>query len=98
DAFRTSGVFPPEGGGHRLSRMASAAKVLEVDGPDGVREVRISSPERQVWPGVSKWDLAQYVRRVGPALLEALADRPVTLQRFPDGTAGEEFFSKNPPR
>ena len=78
--------------------MASAAKVLEVDGPDGVREVRISSPERQVWPGVSKWDLAQYVRRVGPALLEALADRPVTLQRFPDGTAGEEFFSKNPPR
>jgi len=77
--------------------MASAAKVLEVDGPDGVREVRISSPERQMWPGVSKWDLAQYVRGVGPALLGAMADRPVTLQRFPDGVAGQEFFSKNPP-
>lgn len=51
-----------------------------------------------MWPDVSKWDLANYVRAVGPALLGALADRPVTLQRFPDGTSGGEFFSKNPPR
>jgi DNA ligase D-like protein (predicted polymerase) len=35
---------------------------------------------------------------VGPALMTALGDRPVTLQRFPDGVDGEEFFSKNPPR
>jgi DNA ligase D len=53
-----------------------------------------------MWPeaGLTKRDLAQYVVDVGPALITALADRPVTLQRFPDGVTGEEFFSKNPPR
>jgi bifunctional non-homologous end joining protein LigD len=80
--------------------MASDAVVLEVDGPHGVRQVRLSSPARVMWPqaGLTKLDLAQYVVDVGPALMTALADRPVTLQRFPDGIAGEEFFSKNPPR
>jgi DNA ligase D len=80
--------------------MASDAVVLEVDGPHGARQVRLSSPERVMWPlaGLTKRDLAQYVVDVGPALMTALADRPVTLQRFPDGVAGEEFFSKNPPR
>jgi DNA ligase D len=35
---------------------------------------------------------------VGPALVRALGDRPVTLQRFPTGITGEEFYSKNPPK
>ena len=80
--------------------MGSNAVVLEVDGPHGVRQVRVSSPERVMWPqaGLTKRDLAEYVVAVGPALMTALGDRPVTLQRFPDGVEGEEFFSKNPPR
>ncbi|HLS65301.1 MAG TPA: non-homologous end-joining DNA ligase [Ruania sp.] len=78
--------------------MASSARMLDVPGPDGDRQVRISSPDRQLWPGISKWDLASYTAAVGPALLRALGDRPVTLQRFPGGVGGEEFFSKNPPR
>ncbi len=74
--------------------------IIEVDGPGGVRAVRVSSPARLVWPdaGVTKGDLARYVVAVGPALLTALADRPVTLQRFPKGITGEAFYSKNPPR
>jgi len=81
--------------------MASSAKVLQVDGPDGVvRDVRISSPDRVMWQdaGITKWDLATYVTAVTDGLMRALGDRPVTLQRFPDGVEGEEFFSKNPPR
>lgn len=80
--------------------MAKDAMVLEVDGPHGVRSVRVSSPDRVMWPqaGLTKRDLAEYVVAVGPALMTALGDRPVTLQRFPDGVEGEEFFSKNPPR
>ena len=30
--------------------------------------------------------------------MDALGDRPVTLQRFPEGIEGEEFYSKNPPQ
>ncbi len=80
--------------------MASAATTIEVDGPHGVRAVRLSSPDRVLWPqvGVTKLELAQYVVEVGGALMTALADRPVTLQRFPDGVDGEAFYSKNPPR
>ena len=80
--------------------MAADAVVLEVEGPDGVREVRISSPGRTMWPetGITKRELAEYVVAVGHSLLRAIGDRPVTLQRFPDGVAGEAFYSKNPPR
>jgi bifunctional non-homologous end joining protein LigD len=81
--------------------MASSAAVLEVPGPDGVvRDVRISSPDRVMWKdaGITKWDLATYVTSVADGLMRALGDRPVTLQRFPDGVEGEVFYSKNPPK
>jgi DNA ligase D len=35
---------------------------------------------------------------VGEAFVRANGDRPLSLQRFPDGIDGEQFFSKNPPR
>ena len=81
--------------------MASGARVLQVQGREGVvRDVRISSPDRVMWQdaGITKWDLANYVAAVQEGLMRALGDRPVTLQRFPAGVPGEEFFSKNPPR
>jgi len=80
--------------------MASPAVTLEVPGSDGARQVRLSSPDRVLWPqvGITKHDLAQYVVDMGAGLLGALGDRPVTLQRFPDGIQGEAFYSKNPPR
>lgn len=78
--------------------MASDARMLTVPGPDGDRDVRISSPGREMWPGITKWDLATYLAAVADPFLAAVGDRPVTLQRFPGGVDGEEFFSKNPPR
>ena len=80
--------------------MSAKPLVLEVPGPDGVREVRISSPDRVMWPdaGITKGDLAAYAVAVAEPLMGALGDRPVTLQRFPEGIEGEEFYSKNPPR
>jgi DNA ligase D-like protein (predicted polymerase) len=76
------------------------AQIVEVEGPDGVREVRLSSPDRLMWPdaGITKGDLAGYVMAVGDVLVRHIGDRPVTLQRFPDGIEGEEFYQKNPPK
>lgn len=64
------------------------------------RRVRISSPERVLWPdcGITKLKLAEYVRDVAEVFLARIAARPVTLQRFPGGVDGEEFYSKNPPK
>ncbi|MCU1438598.1 MAG: hypothetical protein JWP66_1685 [Naasia sp.] len=80
--------------------MASEATTLTVPGPDGPREMRISSPSRLVWPaaGVSKLELAEYVVAVGEAFVHAIGDRPVALQRYGAGVDGEMFFSKNPPK
>lgn len=80
--------------------MAGDAVVLTVPGPNGDREVRISSPTRVLWPepGITKLDLANYLVEVGDAFVRANGDRPVSLQRFPEGIDGEQFFSKNPPR
>ena len=78
----------------------AASEVRHVPGPHGPREVRLSSTDRLMWPGegITKGDLAAYVTAVAEPLLRALGDRPVTLQRFPDGVEGEEFYQKNPPK
>jgi DNA ligase D len=62
--------------------------------------MRISSPSRVLWPdlGLTKLDLARYITDVGDAFLAANGDRPVSLQRFPEGIDSEMFFSKNPPK
>ncbi len=85
--------------------MASDATTLEIPAPDGtVRTVRLSNADKPVWPDpgdggpITKADLAAYVISVQDGLLRALRDRPVTLQRFRGGVAGEEFYTKNPPR
>jgi DNA ligase D len=76
--------------------MASEAVILSV----GERDVRVSSPSRVLWPevGITKLQLAEYMVAVGDAFLRANGDRPLSLQRFPEGVDGEQFFSKNPPK
>jgi DNA ligase D len=80
--------------------MAGDAVTLTVPGPHGDRSVRISSPSRVLWPevGITKLELAEYLVAVGGPFIEANGDRPVSLQRFPEGVDGEQFFSKNPPK
>ena len=74
------------------------AQVLEVEGPDGPRQVRLSSPDRVMWPdaGITKGDLAAYVVAVGDPLVHHIGDRPVTLQRFPDGIDGRGVLPEEP--
>lgn len=66
----------------------------------GDREVRVSSPGRVLWPdlGITKLDLARYLATVGDAFVRANGGRPVSLQRFPAGVDGDDYFSKNPPK
>lgn len=80
--------------------MASDAVTLEIPGPHGVREQRVSSPSRVLWPeaGVTKLQYAEYLVEVAEPFLRANGDRPVSLQRFSGDVTGEQFFSKNPPR
>lgn len=66
----------------------------------GGRTVRLSSPGKIFFPerGFTKLDLARYYIAVGPGILRALRDRPTTLERYPDGVTGENFFQKRAPK
>lgn len=66
----------------------------------GERTVRLTHPDKVYFPerNLTKLDLANYYLAVGEGALRALRDRPTTLQRFPEGIAGESFFQKRAPK
>ena len=68
---------------------------FEVDG----HTVTISSPEKVMFPerGETKLDLANYYVAVGDPIMRTLRDRPVLLERYPDGVKGSSFFQKRIP-
>ncbi len=80
--------------------MASERITMTIPGPHGEREVGLSSPNRVLWPelGITKHELAEYLLSVADPFLAANGDRPVSLERFPEGVGGERFYSKNPPK
>ena len=63
----------------------------------GGRRVRLSSLDRLVWrdPPVTKGELVDYYATAAPALLPHLADRPVTLVRFPEGIERYGWYQTN---
>ena len=57
--------------------------------------VRLTHPERELWPGITKQDLATYWHTVAETALPGIAERPLALVRCPDGIDGEHFFQKH---
>jgi bifunctional non-homologous end joining protein LigD len=70
--------------------------------PPMVVDARSSDPtntSKVFWPeeGYTKGDLIDYYTAVADHLLPYLADRPLVLDRYPDGIYGKSFFQKNAP-
>jgi DNA ligase D len=63
------------------------------------REVQITSPGKVYFNerGETKLDLVRYYQSVEEPLLRAMGDRPVLMQRFPNGASGPSFFQKRVP-
>jgi bifunctional non-homologous end joining protein LigD len=75
---------------------AEAKKVpVEVDG----HKLALSNLDKVLYPaaGFTKAQVIDYYQRIAPALLPYIADRPVTIKRYPDGVDGKFFFQKNAP-
>lgn len=91
-----------------MARATTPAVELEVAG----RTVRVSSPDRVVFPdrGLTKLDVVQFFVDVGDGILEALRERPTTLERWPKGVfegarlstrtdnSGDAFYQKRVPQ
>ena len=69
----------------------------------GAAQLRLTHLDKVLWPkqaklqqpAVSKRDLLIYLARISPYMLPHLADRPLTMIRFPDGIAKHQFFQKH---
>jgi bifunctional non-homologous end joining protein LigD len=66
---------------------------VTVDG----RTLTLTNLAKVLYPddGFTKAEVLDYYQRVAPALLPHIADRPVTLKRYPEGVDGEAFFQKH---
>ena len=60
-----------------------------------VGNVALTHPERELWPGITKRDLADYWSAVADHALPGLARRPLAVVRCPEGIGGERFFQKH---
>ena len=86
----------------RASSKARSSKRQDTpatkDGDAVVSGVRISHPDRVVYPddGVTKAAVARYYAAVADHMLPHLRSRPVALLRCPDGLTGECFYQKHP--
>jgi bifunctional non-homologous end joining protein LigD len=63
----------------------------------GRRTVRVTHPDKALWPRITKRDLARHYERVSPVMLPYLSGRPLALQAFPDGIDGQGYFMKAVP-
>ena len=72
------------------------ATTLDVDGV----AVRLTSPDKQVFPGVSKREVLEYYLSVGSAMVDQIGGRPTALERWPDGVSADadHFFQKHLPK
>lgn len=80
--------------------LVSALRALEDARKDGVIELpggerlKVTNLHKVFWPSLklTKGDLFRYYATIAPAILPAIADRPLVMKRFPNGIAGQPFY------
>ena len=87
----TPSVMGPLGSGRIVLALPPQKSSFAVGG------VRITHPDRELWPGVTKRILAEYWQAVAAVALPGIADRPLSILRCPEGIddGKERFFQKN---
>jgi bifunctional non-homologous end joining protein LigD len=103
-------VKPPPGTGAKeqrrpviavppLRKPAMSSKVVTTSTPKrrgvSIAGVAMTHPERELWPGVTKQQLAEYWVAVAEHALPGLARRPLAIVRCPEGIEGQHFFQKH---
>ena len=64
------------------------------------RTLPLSNLDKVLYPatGFTKGEVIDYYSRIAPVLLPHLANRPLTVKRYPNGVDGPFFFEKNAAR
>jgi bifunctional non-homologous end joining protein LigD len=63
------------------------------------RALTLTNLSKVLYPadGFTKAEVLDYYQRISPVLLRHVADRPMTLKRYPEGVDGQAFFQKHAP-
>ncbi|MBV8397355.1 MAG: DNA ligase D, partial [Acetobacteraceae bacterium] len=98
---RQNVAVPPLAAPVRSAERATArpgAAVVVARAPNrGIRTIggiRLTHADRQLWPDITKLELAEYWQAVAEAALPGLARRPLGIVRCPEGVGRERFFQK----
>jgi DNA-binding CsgD family transcriptional regulator len=103
-AFYLRQIFRKLGIGSRveLDRIVVERSAAEGHNParfgQGERmTVQLSHLDKVFFPddGITKGDLVSYYREMAPHILGYVRDRPLVLDRYPDGIAGQRIVQKN---
>ena len=84
----------------QLERNTKPNFTLEVAGIP----IKLTNLDKEFWPATkdhaarTKRELVRYYARVAPYILPHLTDRPLTLNRFPNGSQGKNFYQKHWPQ
>lgn len=80
----------------KAARAVDVAEALSRPSAPSSRRVKLSNLGKVFWPaeGYTKGDLLAYYEGVAPLLLPYLADRPVHMNRHPDGIGGKSFYQR----
>lgn len=62
-------------------------------------KVTVSNPDKLIYPKdkITKAEVVAYYQMIAPYMIPFIKDRPLSLQRFPNGIDEEGFFQKNAP-
>jgi bifunctional non-homologous end joining protein LigD len=91
-------------GADPYAAAVSALDRIERDGGDGDLELpggvtlHVTSLDKVYFPehGYTKGDVMRFYARLAPALLPAIADRPLVLRRYPEGIDRPSFHQHDP--
>jgi bifunctional non-homologous end joining protein LigD len=67
--------------------------------PTPAPALKLTNLDKVFWPdeGYTKGDLIEFYRTISPWMLPYLRDRPLVLDRYPNGITGKSFFQKHAP-
>ncbi|MGZ3848555.1 MAG: DNA ligase D [Flavisolibacter sp.] len=76
-----------------LVEKKEAEKIVTLDG----HELKLTNLRKIYWPRekITKGDLLNYYHAVSDFIMPYMKDRPQSLNRFPNGITGENFYHKN---
>jgi bifunctional non-homologous end joining protein LigD len=108
DVITEDPAAPGGDDGGALTR--SIVEQLDADARDdftlniGSVKLKVTNLNKVFWPATTdhpartKRELIRYYARVAPYLLPHLTDRPLTLNRYPNGIDGKNFYQKHWPQ